>query len=349
MLQRCLFCQTPFHRHGVLGGFPSGSRVAYDPGRGRLWAICDRCHGWTLTPMEDRWRILSRLERLARDRGRLLTRTAHIALLDAGDLLLIRVGRDTSREEEAWWRFGRELRRRRDDYLSPGTRLAAYAYGAVAHLGGLMGFTELEAPAGWDDRPTADLLRWRRFGWAAWYGRAPCPYCGSVLRLLRYDISWWSYPLADEEGRLGLGVPCSRCDPWTPEKLHVLRGSEGEEALRRVLAYQNVAGVGDDALRTAVRAIEEAGSADAFTRQIAERRSTLWRSGEAVVAALEIAASETVEHRLLRAKARALELRWEREERLARISDEELTPVPGGGLPDRSGDGPSTGRDAFGT
>lgn len=328
MLQRCLFCQTPFGAHGVLGGFPSGSRVAYDPARGRLWAICDRCHGWTLTPMEDRWRVLGHLERLARDRGRLLTRTAHIGLLDAAELLLVRVGRKTSREEEAWWRFGRELRRRRDAYLSPGTRLAAYAYGAVAQIGGLMGLSELEAPAGWDDRPTADLLRWRRFGWAAWYGRAPCPYCGSVLRLLRYDVSWWSYPLADEDGRLGLGVPCFRCDPWTPEKLHALRGPDGEEALRRVLAYQNVAGVGDGALRTAVRAIDEAGSAEAFTRRVAERRSTLWRSGEAVVAALEIAASETVEQRLLQARARSLEVRWRREERLARITDEELTPAP---------------------
>lgn len=323
MLTRCMFCRANFTRHRILG-FPSGSRVAYDPDRGRLWAVCDRCHGWTLSPVEKRGRVLQRVERLARDRGRPVARTENVTLLDADGLLLVRVGRRTGRAEEAWWRFGRRLRRRRDRYRRPGTRLAAYAFGAVAHLGELMGVTEVAPGGGWDDRPVADLMRWRRFGWAAWYGREPCPDCGTVLRALRFDISWWVYPLVDGSGRPGVGVPCSRCDPWTPEKLHRIRGDRGEAALRRILAYQNVAGVGECTVRSAVREIEAAGSVEAFGRRLARDRRTLWRSGETVAAALEIAVNESVERRTLEGRARALELRWRREEELARIADEEL-------------------------
>jgi len=323
VLTRCIFCRTSFTRHRLLG-FSSGSRVAYDPERIRLWAVCDRCHGWTLSPLEERGAVIQRLERLARDQGRLLARSEHVSLLAAGSLQLVRVGSRAGRAEEAWWRYGHRLRRRRDHYRSTGARLAAYAFGAVAHLGELMGVTEVAPGGGWDDRPVADLMRWRRFGWAAWYGREPCPDCGSVLRALRFDISWWVYPLVDRDGSLGVGVPCSRCDPWTPEKLHRIRGERGEAALRRILAYQNVAGVADSTVRTAVREIEVAGSVEAFSRKLAGDRRTLWRSGETVAAALEIAVNESVERRILDGRARALELRWRREEELARIIDEEL-------------------------
>jgi hypothetical protein len=46
------------------------------------------------------------------------------------------------------------------------------------------------------------------------------------------------------------------------------------------------------------------------------------------VLALEIAANERIERRLLEAEAHELEKRWRDEERIAAIADGELTPGP---------------------
>ena len=94
----------------------------------------------------------------------------------------------------------------------------------------------MEVPIDGKDTPVADILRWRRFGWAAWHGREPCPHCNSTLRAVRYELSWWVYPLLGRDGRLGVGVPCQRCDPWTPEKVYELTGEGAEMVLRRLLA-----------------------------------------------------------------------------------------------------------------
>jgi hypothetical protein len=170
------------------------------------------------------------------------------------------------------------------------------------------------------------VLRWRRFGWAAWHGRETCPYCQSTLVALRYDLSWWVYPLRGEDGRMGLGIPCQRCDPWTPEKVYELHGDVAENTLRRVLAYQNIMGAGEGRITDAARRIEAAGSAGAFALEATRERASLWKMGSASTIALEIALNESVEQRMLDLEARALEFLWKREEELARIIDEELTP-----------------------
>ena len=92
-----------------------GRRVAYDPGRGRLWVICSTCKRWSLTPMEDRWEALEELEKLTTDKARLLSQTDNIALLRVGPLEVVRVGK-AQLTEEAWWRYGRELASRRQNY-----------------------------------------------------------------------------------------------------------------------------------------------------------------------------------------------------------------------------------------
>jgi len=75
MLATCLFCYQPFPENQTLEPFASGRRVAYDPVRGRLWAVCSSCGRWTLAPFETRWEVLEDLERLTRDRARLLGET----------------------------------------------------------------------------------------------------------------------------------------------------------------------------------------------------------------------------------------------------------------------------------
>jgi hypothetical protein len=325
MLSRCLFCHGRFPENRTLAHLPRSGRIAFDSGLGRLWLICSRCRGWNLAPIEERGAALHELERLARDHGRTLGSTANVALLQAGALELVRIGR-AGFGERAAWRYGRELRRRKSAFESRSSRIAAYTLGAMQYLGEAMGLADPDLSIDWADAPVADVVRWRRFGWAAWHGRESCPSCLSTLRALRYDLAWWTYPLRGPDGRLGVGVPCQRCDPWTPDKVYELHGDVAENVLRRLLAYVNVGGASERRVADAVRGIEEVGSADAFAAVATSGRNSLWRMGALWTVGLEIALNESVERRLLDLEARALEFLWRREEDLARIIDEELSP-----------------------
>lgn len=325
MFNRCLFCHTPFRENGRFQHVPDSKRIAFDPGRGRLWAVCDHCHRWNLCPLESRHEALYELERAARDRATPVAHTANVVLLQLDGAQLIRVGA-ADLTEQAWWRYGKELQRRKRSFESATSRLTAYTFGAMQLVGEVMGMADRDVDITWDDTPIADILRWRRFGWAAWHGRTDCPYCGSTLRALRYDLSWWVYPLKADDGRLEVGVPCQRCDPWTPDNVYVIQGGQAETVLRRCLAYQNITGASERMIRDAARAIEDEGSAGAFTERAADGRRCLWKMGSTGTIALEIALSESVERRMLEMEVRALEFFWRREEELARIIDEELTP-----------------------
>jgi hypothetical protein len=325
VLSRCLFCHKPFPENGQLAHMPLGRRIAFDPAEGRLWAVCEACHRWTLWPLEDREAALYELERIARDHARLVAHTAHISLLQAGNLALVRVG-DASLAEQAWWRYGKELRRRKASFESVRSKVTVATFGALAYVGDVLGFTDWDMPIDWADTPMADILRWRRFGWAAWHGRETCPYCNSTLVALRYEMSWWVYPLQGEDGRLGVGIPCQRCDPWTPEKVYELHGDVAENVMRRVLAYQNIGGASERKITDAAKVIEQAGSAGEFALGSTQKRESLWKMGNTGTIALEIAVNETVERRMLDLEVRALEFLWKKEEELARIIDHELTP-----------------------
>lgn len=323
--RHCLFCQKPFPANDRFEHLPFGRRLAYDPGRGRLWIVCGRCFRWTLVPLEDRGAALYELERAARDEAVPLAHTENVRLLRLARLILVRVG-SAGLTEQAWWRYGRELRNRRLSFDSPGSRVTAYTFGALNYVGEALGLSDPDVSVDWEDTPVADVLRWRRFGWAAWRGRASCPFCQSTLRALRYDLSWWCYPLQSEDGGVSIGVPCPRCDPWTPEHIYRIEGREAEPVMRRILAYQNIAGASESLIRDAASAIERAGSPGEFASGACRRRRSLWRMGTTGTVALEIALNETIEQRVLDLDVRAVEFRWRREEALARISDDELTP-----------------------
>jgi hypothetical protein len=327
MFASCLFCEKPFPDTETFDKFPCGRRIAYDPGRVRLWAICDHCHRWNLYPLDERIETLDELERLARNEGHLMAQTANVSLLYAERFVLLRVGR-TELAEESWWRYGRELRRRNLSYNSPGSRLSAYSFAAIASLSESIGLTDTGIKIAWDETPIADVLRWRHFGWAAWQGRVPCPSCTSVLLAVRFDLSWWLHPMRSADGGLAVGVPCDRCDPWTPDKVYPIEGEEAEHLLRRALAYQQISGASDTMLDEAMDELRFAGSASEFLSRLPDRRASLWRLGSGRRLALEIAINEAAERRQLDAEVRALEARWVEEEEVARIVDEELTTLP---------------------
>lgn len=325
MFTRCLFCHKPFPESGQLAYMPRGRKIAYDPVKGRLWAVCEGCHRWNLAPVEEREGALYELERIARDFARPMGHTANISLLQAGPLTLIRVG-EASLVEQAWWRYGRELEKRKASFESRRSKVTAYTFGAMQYVSEMIGFSDGDVPINWDDTPVADVLRWRRFGWAAWHGRETCPFCKSTLRALRYDLGWWVFPLRGEDGRLGVGIPCQRCDPWTPEKVYSLHGDVAENVLRRLLAYQNIGGASERRITDAVKAIEHAGSAGEFALGITKNRESLWKMGATGTIGLEIALNESVEKRMLDLEVRALHFMWNKEEELALIMDQELTP-----------------------
>jgi hypothetical protein len=195
VFSRCLVCSTPFQPNEELERFPLGRRVAYDPVRGRLWGVCRACKRWSLAPIEERWEALDELEKLTRDRAKLLSQTDNIALLRSGPLEIVRVGR-ANLSEEAWWRYGKELTSRRERYqrLSLAGTLAA---GAVVVGGWASGGITLLGSwflMGRGGETLTDAARWLRFGGVAWRGQRTCPRCGHTFRSVRY------------RGRRGLGL-----------------------------------------------------------------------------------------------------------------------------------------------
>lgn len=329
MYTRCLVCSTPFEANETLEHFPQGKRLAFDPVRGRLWAICRTCKRWSLTPIEERWEALEELERLTRDKATLLSQTDNIALLRSGLLEIVRVGK-ANLTEEAWWRYGRELTSRRQQYkrLSLAGSLAA---GAVM-VGGWAtgGMTLIGMWFVWGNAPEAltDAARWLRFGGAAWRGRKDCSRCGHVFQSLNYrDRGGFGLFPGDETGRVDLVYRCPRCGHYRDGGLR-LTGQEAETALRRTLAYHHFAGASERRVVSATKLIQEAGTPQDLMRIVVKdgrRLGDLQRTG---AVALEIAANETSEQQLLELELADLEAHWRQEEELAAIVDGELTPLP---------------------
>lgn len=317
----CLFCGCSFPHSALFSRVPPGDRLAYDPARGRIWSICGRCARWNLIPAEERFDAIDELERVIRDRGTFLAATANVALYDVADLTVIRVGAARLAERSAW-RYGRELLARHAGYNRAGTRLAAATAGAVARVAERV--TGFRLDRHWGPTTAADVIRWQRFGTVAWQGRASCDACGSVLHTLHFDSAWWLYPRV-EGGRLVVGVPCTRCDPWTPRNVFDLHGDDGGAVLRRALAYQHVAGANAADLNAATALLVHTGSAEQFIASLATGRTSLWRLGRVATLALEIAANHLAERRALEIRLHGVEAEWRLENELAGIVDHELS------------------------
>ncbi len=329
MFTRCLVCHSPFPANESLEHFRLGVRVAYDPARGRLWAVCKECKRWSLAPIEERWEALEELEKLTRDRGRLLSQTDNISLFRVERLEIVRVGRANLREQ-AWWRYGKELAQRRRSFK---TLTTAGAVGAgVAIWGGMAtgGMSFIAAWLLWDNLPDKipDAARWLRFGGDAWRGRSKCPRCGYSFRRVAYRRRNSLLLLRSGESHApALSYRCPRCGDFREGGLH-LEGAEAEHTLRRVLAYHHFSGADDRTVTSATRLIQEAGTPEDLTRILLKDGKRLGDLGRTGGIALEIAANESAEQRLLELELAELEAHWREEEELASIIDGELTPLP---------------------
>ena len=109
MYNTCTFCYAPLGRNEVLETFPIGRRVAFDPKKAIVWAVCPSCARWNLVPIEERWEVVDECERRFR-RTALRYSSGNIGLAWlAEDLELVRVG-PALRPEFASWRYGKILR-----------------------------------------------------------------------------------------------------------------------------------------------------------------------------------------------------------------------------------------------
>lgn len=326
MFKHCLFCHKPFKANESLEYLPLGERLAYDPLRGRLWTICRACRRWTLAPIEARWEALEELERLTTDRARILAQTEQIALLRAGNLQIVRVGR-ANLAEEAWWRYGRELvgRYARHQKFAiaaavVGTAAATgqFVFGA-AGLVGLMNIVNIVPQI-------AHAYKFRSHGWR---GEAPCPCCAGVLRSLTFQETRNLLVISGVEG-VEVRAKCRRCGTKNPEAGYRIPRADQERLLRRALAYQNHQGASEKRVIEATRLLESGEWPYNLTRPIGYKvdRAPLNRLGQTARIALEIGVNREAEQALLELEVQELEARWREEEELAGIIDGELTPIP---------------------
>ena len=327
MYRKCLVCGHAFAPNNALEHLDRGRRVAYDPGRGRLWQICRSCARWSLAPIESRWEALEELEKLVADGGRVLSRTDNVALLRAGPLEIVRVGR-TELREEAWWRYGRELRNRRARYQKLSAAGTIGAAAAIAGSWATGGMSFVAAWILWDKAPgvVTGGARWLRFGSTAWRGRGRCEQCGQVIGRIRYAERSQLVLTAEEESA-GIVVSCRRCRGRRGSGL-LLRGPEANRTLRKVLAYHHFAGASARRVDGAARLIEVVGGPRSLPSKVLREGKTLGGMGRVGQVALEIAVHEERERRLLSMELAELEAHWHREEELAAIMDGELTPLP---------------------
>jgi len=329
MYSRCLVCAGAFEANDQLERLPHGTRFAFDPARGRLWVVCHACRRWSLAPIEERWEALEELEKLTRDRARLLSQTDNIALLRSGPLEIVRVGR-AQRTEEAWWRYGRELASRRESWNKLGVA-GTVAAGAVLLGGWATGGVTLFGAwliMGHGSETLRDGARWLRFGSSAWHGDRACDRCGYRFRNIPFSerAALGLFPTS-EPGKIELGARCPRCSTFAEGGLR-LRADEADRTLRRVLAYHHFAGASERRVASAARLIEEAGSPQDLTRIVVKDGRKLGELQRTGGIALEIAVNEAKEQHLLELELAELEAHWKREEELAAIVDGELTPLP---------------------
>lgn len=329
LFTRCLVCLTPFEPNEELEYLPHGNRFAYDAGRGRLWVVCTHCRRWSLAPIEERWEALEELERVATDRAKLLSQTENIALLRAGPVDIVRVGR-ARLAEEAWWRYGQELTGRRQQFRKisligsatvGAVILGGWATGAVGFIG--TWWLWRRAPG-----KIPDIARWFRFGSTAWRGQTRCLSCGHEYREIRFKDRKRLYLRADDaEGGVGLSGACPSCGA-TGRYGFRLQGAEGERAVRRILAYHHFSGASEQRVLAATKLIESAGSTRQFASSALGEGRRLGEFDRTGAIAVEIAANETLEQHLLESELAELEATWRAEEEIAAIADGELTPLP---------------------
>ncbi|MXW68009.1 MAG: hypothetical protein F4Z72_13545 [Gemmatimonadales bacterium] len=342
----CMFCKKPLGSNEVVETFPVGRRLAFDPGKGRLWVVCRNCERWNLTPLEERWEAVETCEGLFRA-TRIRTSTENIGLArHAEGLELVRIG-EPLRPEFAAWRYGDQFRRRRRRWIAAGSA------GVAANLAT---WTTINlATGGVIASAGATALSGAAAGLALWTVRTMLNRQADVAQFRRSDGTRHTLareqaarfarirPDDDEPGfRIEIHTgPLSRRGPYSFE------GDDAGRAINALLPLVNGSGAAAHYIRKAVSQIESHGDPHRFIADSAERASATGHefptvgprrkvrmSGPGWIRnmpkstrlALEMALHEEQERRALEGELAQLEQAWREAEEIAAIADNLLLP-----------------------
>lgn len=273
MYSTCTFCYAPLGTNDVLESFPVSRRVAFDPHKGCLWAVCPHCARWNLAPIEERWETVEDCERRFRATSlRYSSGNIGLAWLQ-GDFDLVRIGA-ALRPEVAAWRYGRQLTRHRPLHR----RLLDGAAGAAFQAGRAI-VRSRHRPR--DPRAAAAQVLLRLYG-------------NRVLDVL---------PLSRDDGGSGIGVVRFRHlvdaalvrpeagQPWSLRLPHdhgvlTIEGDAGVRVASHVLSIVNgterAGGFSRAMLESAVRKVESSAIQDTyFNRVLALALRSSWGRGGA--------------------------------------------------------------------
>ncbi len=319
MYSHCIFCQSALGTNEVIGAFPVGRRLAFDPDKGRLWVVCKKCERWNLSPLEERWEAFEECERVFRAaRMRMSTDNIGLARLKEG-LELVRIG-SPLRPEFAAWRYGDQFgRRRRRAIIWTGAGVAAlvavYAGLAAAGVGiGAMG----QLPQVLFNLPVRARVRTRD---------------GRVLKLRRPQL---------QQTKI---TPTPDGTSWTLSVKHgkgreVFEGTEAQRVAGIILPKLNYMAGSPKVIRSAVDRIEAAGHPEVFLAQLPEavrvidgrpgvspkKHGLVQRLPKDMKLALEMALHEEQERLALAGELVDLELQWQAAEEIAAIADDMFVP-----------------------
>jgi hypothetical protein len=327
MYRHCIYCSADLGANEAVEAFPIGRTLAFDPAKGRLWAVCGKCARWNLAPIEERWEAIEDAERTFRD-TRLRVQSENVGLAKLRDgTRLIRVGAALQGELAAW-RYGATLEQRRKKYLIAS---GALAVGAVAVLGGL-------AWAGMGGLMSVGINAWHAHQRRRVVHRVPAEASPNGMprdiRRWHVDGAWLG---EDGSGDIVLHVPGT--DHVKPKKRRAvaspadgrvlaLTGQQARRALERTLVGVNEKGGKREELTHAVRLIALS-SPEEYIREKARRGSSLGkrpgkedrRLDPIASLALEMALHEEQERRALAGELSILEAAWRDAEPIADIAD----------------------------
>lgn len=325
MYRSCLVCRSDLGENSEVARFPVGTRIAFSPTEGRLWAICERCGEWNLAPIEARWEAVDECEGLyetALRRGS----TEGLAMAQLGDLRLLRVG---DRSDLPTLRYAGRLRQRsrrhkwrhRARSLTDHVLVLGFST-ACSFVMGLNGFFLGIALGG--------------LAVTAWRGR-PGRLVAEVT-----DSEGQPIPITERVLREARLVPTddrpddASTDEGPPEKgwsLRLRRGLEldGEaavQALRVLTPLMNRSDHPEELLGRALRYIEKKGGtldsvfAAAARRRGRRRTARVANLDPHIRLAIEMLAGAETEARALSADLAPLVSAWKSAESLARIQDD---------------------------
>lgn len=342
MYSACLFCNGQFGSNDAIEHFPVGSRLAFDPWKGRLWVVCPHCTRWNLTPIEERFEAVEECERLFRETiTRVSTDNVGLAVLRSG-LSLVRIG-NALRPEFAAWRYASRFSRRRNRARVAKIASAAGTGIAFVGTGGAIATTftsSIILTAGPAIYPAMAAVPLVALALARDYLRndrvvARLVSGASMLTVRARHASSAEIGIGDM-GAATLSVPHD--DGWA-----TFDGTEAVHAATVILANSNHHGGNPVVVEDAVQQIEGSGSVEGFLAGISRRAdqrkgrmlSTLgsYRSLGAMRLslterlALEMAVHEEAERRAMEGELRLLEEAWRRAEEIAAIADGILTPM----------------------